>query len=380
MRAGFPLSGKIAGGFSNHWKIRDQNFQPLENSGAPLSLTGGRSSATPNKEAGAALIVALWVLMILSMLVASFAFDMFVESGVTAHYRQRMKAQALAQAGVEYAKLLLVKSSTVKKEGPEEGQEESQWLGALNLSKGLSVSGYQQEFASGKFSLDIMPEQGRRHIMRLEDEDWEEILDQAGVPNESWGELIDCFNDWVDGDDDHRLLGAESDDSFYEDRGYKVKNAALDTVDELLLVKGFTHAIVFGGKLDDKEGTAVQGIARNLTTWGDGKVNINTATRDVLLTLPGIEEYQVDALVKGRDGLDETAGTEDDGFTSIEEAMNYAGLNNPPLAERLTTKGESILRVVSIGESGAVRSGIWCILKASDNKITPLFWREEVME
>ena len=113
-------------------------------------------------------------------------------------------------------------------------------------------------------------------------------------------------------------------------------------------------------------------------SWGDGKVNINTASREVLLTLPNIEEDVIDRILEYRTGLDALANTKDDGFRDIEEAIQKTGLD-PQLADRITTTERKYLRVVSIGEVDGVRNGIWAILQASEGDIIPVFWREEAM-
>lgn len=50
----------------------------------------------------------------------------------------------------------------------------------------------------------------------------------------------------------------------------------------------------------------------------DAKVNLNTATRDELMTLPGIGESKADAILKYR--------TEYGGFERIEDIMNISGI------------------------------------------------------
>jgi general secretion pathway protein K len=328
---------------------------------------------------GSALIVALWSLIILGLLISAFAFDMHVEAGVTSFYRKRLKAQYLARAGVEYAKLMLDKSFKVKSETGAEDEDPDVYIQALNLQKGMGVSGLSRELGDGRFLLDILPEQGRRNVNTLSDEDWEEMLDQANVSQEDWPDLIDCFQDFTDPGDEHQLNGAESDDAFYEERGYECKNAPLDTVDELLLIKGFTPALVYGGPSDVEGEEPFIGIAKWLTTWGDGKVNVNTATKEVLLTIPGLEEYDVDDIINGRSGLDEEMGTKDDGYDSVDEVLAMIGLNNPDVAGRLTTTERTYCRVISKGEVSNVRSGIWCVLQVSEQGVVPLFWREEDM-
>ncbi len=376
MRRIFPIMGKKVSGVGCQVSGVGVRYAVSTIHHPPFTI----HSPPPSSKSGSALIVALWVLLILALLVSGFVFDMTIESGVTSYFRKRMKAQYLAQAGVAHAQSMIMRSQSVKADAPEEDEDEEAWIRALNLSKGLAVSGLTVEMGAGRFALDILPEQGRRNVHMLADEDWEEILDQANVPQEQWGALIDCFNDWVDKGDEHRLLGAESDDAFYEKRGYEVKNAPLDTIDELLLIKGFTAALVFGGPSEEEDSEPLAGIARWLTTWGDGKVNLNTASREVLLTVSGLNEQNVEALLEGRNGLDGEPGTKDDGFESVDKAMAFIGLTNPETSSRLTTKGESILRVVSIGEVEGVRNGIWCILRAADKKVTPLFWREEPLE
>lgn len=340
------------------------------------SSPGTRNPALDTSKEGSALIVTLWVLIILSLLVGSFAFDMTIESGITSYYRKRLKAQFLARAGVEYAKQLLDNSfkADASETAPDGGEE--QWVRSINLSRGMGVS-VDQALGDGKFLLEILPEQGRRNVNTLSDEDWEEVLDQGGVPQDLWPALIDCFLDWTDDNDEHQLNGAESDDAFYEQRGYECKNAPLDTVDELLLIKGFEPEIVYGGTTED--GEVLEGIAHLLTTWGDGKVNVNTASREVLLTVPGLEEFDVDDIIEGRKGTDQAEGTKDDGFESVDDVMSKLGISDPAVRDKLTVTERRFVRVISKGEVQNVRSGIWCILQAEDSGVTSLFWREEDM-
>ena len=68
---------------------------------------------------GSALIVVLWVIVILSLLIATFAYDMHIEAGVASHYRKRLKAEYASLAGVEFARLLLAKKKSSGGEGDE---------------------------------------------------------------------------------------------------------------------------------------------------------------------------------------------------------------------------------------------------------------------
>ncbi len=336
-----------------------------------------RSRTLPQStQTGSALVVALWVILLLSLLLASFAFDMHVEADITAYYRRRVKAEYIAQSGLALAKVMLTRMADVQADDVGVDDDEEALLTATyRLSRGAAVRGLTREIGEGILSLDIEPEEGRRNVNQLSDEDWEEILDLANVPPERWPELIDCFNDWTDGDDVRRLHGAESDDPFYVDRGYRVKNAPLDTVEELLLIKGFDEEVVFGSPRGTPPDEAMGGIAYWLTAWSHGRVNLNSASREVLLTLPGIEEWAVDAIMEQRVGLDGEPGTRDDGFASVDEAIGLTGMN-PALRDRVTVSDVHYLRITSVGEVGGVRSAVWSVLRVEGNQLIPVFWRE----
>ncbi|MCC5844780.1 MAG: general secretion pathway protein GspK [Verrucomicrobia bacterium] len=330
------------------------------------------------KKNGSALVLALVTIVVLSALVMSFLFQIRLESELAGRYRFRMKAQSLARAGTEYAKLLLIKSLRPGIE-PEEEYGEDFFIRLQNLNRGLALTNHIHEMEDGFFTLTIQPESGRRNVNRLERADWEAMLESNGVPEQLHDALIDCFLDFTDGNDLTRLNGAESDDPFYEERGYPVKNAPLETLEELLLIKGFTRAIVHGGNLGefwDMPDVTVRGIAPLLTVYGDGRININTATPEVLMTISGITEQQIERILEGRLGIDGIAGTELDGFRTPQEAVAFAGL--PPDAAQWFTTGERrFLRVTSIGEAGGVRSAAWTIFEQTGNNLFTLFHREE---
>ena len=356
--------------FSNDWKNRRRQFPMLGNCG---SLEVRRE--------GAALILAVWIILLMTILISSMAFDMQVEANVASYQRKRVKAQYLARAGMEWATAVLSRQVT---ENPDEelvlqtGQDERLVVASINLARGVGISGVERELGEGKFIVDILPEESRRNVNVLTEEDWEEILDQAGVENSRWPELIDSFYDWIDEGDEHRLNGAEQDDQFYEEKEYDVKNAPLDTVDELLMIKGFDRSILYGGPSSEDDKIQYSGIAGWLTTWGDGKINVNTASREVLLTLPEIEDYVIDAIIEERVGLDGLPNTKDDGFRSVEDVVAKTGLSQD-LAGLITTSERKYLRLISIGEVEGVRNGIWAVIQAGEGGIIPVYWREEAM-
>ena len=98
-------------------------------------------------------------------------------------------------------------------------------------------------------------------------------------------EAADSILDWIDEDDEARPNGAEVDYYSTLPMPYAPKNAPLETVDELLLVKGVYPALLFGSDsnrngvldgneprpdalgIDDPDGSMVRGWAGYLTLW-----------------------------------------------------------------------------------------------------------------
>ena len=60
--------------------------------------------------------------------------------------------------------------------------------------------------------------------------------------------------DWRDPDDFYRLNGAENDYYHSLSEPYECKNGDLDTIEELLLVRGVTTELYYGIKKKDEEG------------------------------------------------------------------------------------------------------------------------------
>lgn len=92
-------------------------------------------------------------------------------------------------------------------------------------------------------------------------------------------EIVDALVDWLDADDQESDFGAES--SYYHslDPPYDCRNGPVAAIEELLLVKGITPQLLFGGQ-------GRRGLADFLTVYGsDGKLNINTAPTELLRAL-----------------------------------------------------------------------------------------------
>ena len=352
---------------------------------------------------GSALIFVLWIIGLLGMLVASFAFEARIEARMTSYYHNRTKADYLARSGLEIAELVMDKSHGLAgKELDEEKAATDEWyLPAQRLSDGSEVE-IEHDLAEsgdgeGVIRVRITPEPALINVNMLtaargdkSDRRWEAILEVGGVPEEMWGELIDSFYDWTDSDDTPRAEGAEND--YYEelDKPYRARNGPLDTVGELRLIKGFSRAVVYGGVLDedesgksglggglDGEQIRCSGIADMLTTYGDGRINVNAASRRVLMTLPDMDDNLVDLIQEERSGwVDDSGVKHDESFKNASDFMSRIPEIDSGIKNMITTQS-SIYRVTATGEVNGVKRSLWCIVRYTGRSLEILRWRED---
>ena len=318
------------------------------------------------KKRGSALVVVLWIIMIIALIVSAFSFEMQLEAKIITLQRKRFKADQLALAGIEMAKAMLAFKQSENTAG-ETVYQDPYMNEAAKITNGVPVN-YTENLGGGEVTVKIDYEEGRRNIKMLTPEEWRMLFEQAGIPNSRWDEMLDCLVDWQDENDLHQLNGAESDDSFYIKRGYKCKNAPVDTVEELMLIKNWDQEVLYGTPPGEKTDEPMTGIASLLTTWGDGRVNPNSAGTNVLKSLP-ISDTKIDFILEGQNGLDGKAGTADDGITP----EDLAALGGD--AALFTLKPDYV-KVTSIGTVAGVQSQISCIFKLGEKAAVPLFWLE----
>jgi len=206
------------------------------------------------------------------------------------------------------------------------------------------------------------------------------VLEVGNIPEELWPELIESFLDWTDKDDTERADGAETEEYYAElEPPYKARNGNLFTVEELLQIKGFSRAIVEGGFLDPdaEEPIRVYGIKDLLTTFGDKKINVNLASRRVLMTLPnntGDADLIAGAI---REALDPEVNEDGYFLNDADMFSNVPELGVGGRREYVTTAPSSIFRITSRGIVGNVERKVWCIAEVKGAGIRILRWEEE---
>jgi len=318
------------------------------------------------------------------MFVMAFAFDMHVEARITSSWRKKLKAEYLTKAGVELARMMLFEtadSDIMNNLDPSiylaKGSDEQVRGAAISLAWG-GVAEVTRELGAGTVNVTVCPVNVRnslKDIINPNDREktyimWERLFEAAGVPWEQRDALIDCLLDWVDQDEMTHLSGVESE--YYEslDPPYKSKNALLDTVDELALIKGFDE------KLPESEVTIYEALSGYLTTYPTGnKININAAGRNEMMSV-GIDAALADEIIAQRQGPDLKDRTEDD--------VLFKNFNDPPLTmlppevQKKIAFGPTggLYSILTRGKVGDIEHAVACVVKWKNPNLTILRWIE----
>jgi len=147
---------------------------------------------------------------------------------------------------------------------------------------------------AGQFSYRITDEEARLNLNASPPDRVERLLQAMGLDKSERDTINDSLQDWRDANDEHRLNGAESEDYYLKlPLPYRAKNGNLDSITELLQIKGVTPAIYNGvaGK---------PGLAAYVTVKSPGQVNLNTASCVVLHSLGGAGDAECSAIEQAR--------------------------------------------------------------------------------
>jgi len=306
-----------------------------------------------NRRRGAILILVLFVMVILSLLAVSFTYRAGLKrrSAMEGAVAIRLRRGANSAVAIAMARLA---AETNAFDHPAEPWcahaplSLDGWLEEWSFRGGGGEADYQADYqvcdADGKLNVSLASGEALRKLS-MKDEQIAGLLD------------------WMDSDDVARSEGAES--AYYESlpRPYRCKDAPLEWLEELRLVRGF------GSRDGEGEPLGAEGVGRAdwadlLTCLGDGRINLNTAPVEVLRTLP-ISDQAVGQIVGYRAFDSDSGGSlESHVFAAPEDIQQLQGLTS---AER------DVLLLV-----GKFRSDYFRILAFCRHRVTGLEYRLEV--
>jgi hypothetical protein len=170
---------------------------------------------------------------------AEFAASARVRSAEEANKRDDLRALALAEAGYRLAVAALDRRLT----GIALDDD-----GVLVLSPDDVKGAGKFELADGAGEWSIRGENGLVNVNTAARPLLVKVLEQCGMgPGAERDTVADSILDWVDTNREHRINGAEEDYYRGLDPPYSCKDGPLDTIEELLLVRGVTKELFAGG-------------------------------------------------------------------------------------------------------------------------------------
>ena len=264
-----------------------------------------------DNQRGIALMAVLWVLVLLIALATEFAFSMKMEVNTTRNYKEDTESYYLSKAGLNMAMAELFKEARFHSIHPEHGWIIGNVLTASIANKSTSSPGQEdpdteesqrqdglgeeetvQDFdivnrtdiklENGSITYTIRDENGKISVNSASKNTLDKLLQFSGVEDKIERSTIsDSILDWIDTDKNHRLNGAEDDYYRKQNPPYYAKNGPIETIDELLKIRGMTEEILYGSEESDDEYKKT-GIANHLTIYKISTVNPNTASEEVL--------------------------------------------------------------------------------------------------
>ena len=187
--------------------------------------TINRAYAAPHPPAGTVLIVTIWIILIISSMVLIFARTMRVSAYAAANAVATQQADLIADGALQsvLAQIALQEELTDK--------EKSELTEAVPVGEGyfwLLQSNLEDD---QEYTFGLVHESSK---INLNSASLEMLQKLPGMS----AELAAAIVDWRDEDSDLTEGGAESEYYLLQSNAYACKNAPLETVEEILLLRG----------------------------------------------------------------------------------------------------------------------------------------------
>jgi general secretion pathway protein K len=258
---------------------------------------------------GIALLAVLWVVAILALVAAVFMRETRTEIALTRNLAEEAKAEALAEAGVNRAMLVLL------------GLDET-------LPWRVDGTAFAFDYDGGTVRVSLQDEGGKIDLNRAGDAVLQGLFASVGVGQDAAQHLVDAIADFRDADGLRHLNGAEDTDYARAGLPYDAKDAPFAATEELRQVFGMTPELYAR-------------VAPYVTVYSPRRdVNLATAPAAVLRALPYLSADRVRAILEQR--------TADAG-----SGRRFRVIAVTVLVEATTAAGGRVAREVVLRRSGS---------------------------
>lgn len=250
-----------------------------------------------------ALIVVLWIFIFLFVVAFEFSTAAREEAGAAHRFSEDTEGYYLAVAGFQRGLYTFLNQQSGAAAQPQAQPSD--------LFDGLWR---EENLGAGVSRVRLIDEGGKININRVNEETLRRIFTHLGMDEVRRDVLVDSIMDWRDQDDLHRVNGAENEYYAALSPSYTVRNGPLDTVADLLWIRGMTRELFFGySEAVRPEGEKPRRIAlRDIFTIDSpiDRVNLRTASAEVIHALTGIPLERCENFVKERGKLAEKTLTD----------------------------------------------------------------------
>ncbi len=219
------------------------------------SMRTDLKTATPDRHRrGSVLLIVLVIVAVLTLAAYNYTHMMTTELEATTMYGSDVQAREAADSGVEYVATMLGNRTDPALENLQHNP--SLFMGktvvpsprARGTARFSVIAPVENSTRGNSIRYGLMDESAKLNLnllltMKLEDEQIHTLL--LNIPGMTI-ETADAILDWIDTDDTKRPYGAESETYEGMTPPYKAKNGPLESLDELLMVKGVTPALLYG--------------------------------------------------------------------------------------------------------------------------------------
>ena len=317
-----------------------------------------------NNNKGVALVTVILIVAILVALVIELNRSSRADIYDAVNLSDGIKLTYIAKSGF-YAASVLIANSNI-----DYSTLRDDWAKAATLS--LQSASF---FSDGYFTAVIEDETGKIPVNKLAngDEYNPDIRDmltrllrqpEFELDDRKVDEIVDSIKDWIDADDQMSASGAEN--SYYASLAtpYETKNAPIDCIEELLMVRGVTAELFYGTK-------EKAGLAGFITADSDGLVNINTAPKMVLRALA--EEIDSDRA----DRMDEYRKQEGNDLSVVTWYKRVSGMESLELKQELITVKSNYFKIISSGKMKNMSRSISGVVFKNGPQVQTIRWRQD---
>jgi general secretion pathway protein K len=229
---------------------------------------------------GFALMASLWLtvaIAALSLRVSTEARDFRLAA---ANSLEGQRAKAAAVSGVDHARARL--SRIIVEGGDRRGWRDPQRLADPWFRLDTALASVLGDM---RYEVRLHDLGGRLNVNRATDADLRRYFTGLRIDAARVEAMVQGIADWKDADDNRRTQGAERDEYLRGGAQTLPRNGGLASVEELTNVAGVSPELM-------------RRVRSDFTVRGTGQINVNSASRSVLLSLPGFTEQAAEVIVR----------------------------------------------------------------------------------